>query len=544
MQKFSNIKKKVGLFLESDKSQNLLAIFVLLLFFVFNAFSVRGRDMTIDESRHYKYGMNILNGDSTRFDDSKMPVSAWNALPAKIAEYLPDGVLKAYLSKYIIARLMTAIFSMIAGFVVFVWARKLYGFIPALFSLGLYTLDPNIIAHSQLTTTDVYVMGMILISSFWLWKFAKSRKWQDGLTLSVMLGMAQLTKYTALALYPLFGAVLLVHDWHLLKTAFQSEGLRAVLREGGRHLKYMLVMLSVGILIINIGFLFNRTFKSFTEYQFRSDQFRALQQKVSIIVPTPYPYLEGLDWVVQRERSGAGGRIYLFGILQDKGFPGYYIVASLYKEPIATQLFMIAALVTYFLNKQKRQTFWQNEIFLLLPVLFFTIYFNFLYNTQIGIRYYLMAFPLLFVFTGGLIANWNGFHLIQKSVFVSLVIYLIVSVLSYYPYYITYFNELVWDKTQTYKILADSNLDWGQSRGDAARYFAEHPNAKPPTIKPESGQFVVSVNRLIGIMTDPLRFAWLRENFEPVGTIANSYLIYDISQEDISRLCETTNYCK
>ncbi len=540
----SNITKKTAVLLESGKNQNIFAFLILLIFFVFSAFSVQGRDRTTDEPRHYKYGMNILNGNSTRFDDSKMPVSAWNALPAKIAESLPQGVLKTLLSKYIVARLMTTLFSMLTGFVVFVWVRKLYGFIPALFSLSLYVLDPNIIAHSQLVTTDMYVTGMILISSYWLWKFAESRRWQDGLIFSVMLGLTQLTKYTALALYPLFAAALLVHDWTLLKTAFQSEGRRAVVREATRYLKYPLMVLLVSILIINIGFLFNGTFESFSEYQLRSDLFQNFQQKVSFIVPTPYPYLEGLDWVVQRERTGIGyGLIYLFGTLQDEGFPGYYIIASLYKEPIATQLFMMAAFITYFLSKEKRQTIWRNEIFLLLPVLFFMIYFNFFYNAQIGIRYYLVVFPLLFVFTGSLFSNWKEFRLWQKNVSIGLMVYLVLSVLAYYPYYITYFNELIWDRTQAYKVLADSNLDWAQSKSDVDRYFSEHPAAKAPSASPESGQFVVSVNRLVGITTDPERFAWLRENFEPVGTVANSYLIYNISQDDVMRLCETTTYC-
>ena len=527
------------------KAQNIFAFSILLMFFIFNAFSVQSRDKTIDEPRHYKYGMNLLKGDSTRFDDSKMPVSAWNALPAKIAEFLPDGFLKILLSKYLVARLMTTVFSMVVGLVVFLWTRNLYGLIPALFSLALYVLDPNIIAHSQLVTTDAYAMGMILISCYWLWKFAESRRWQDGIILSIMLGLAQLTKYTALGLYPLCASALLAHDWSFLRSVFHSAGWRGIGQAAIRYVKYLLVAMLISILIINVGFLFNRTFESFSNYQFRSDVFQGLQQNISFIVPTPYPYLEGLDWVVQRERTGIGyGLIYLFGILQDQGFQGYYFIASLYKEPIATQLFEVAALVTYSFNKQRRATFWRNEIFLLLPVLFFATYFNFFYNAQIGIRYYLVLFPLLFVFTGNLFSNWNGFLPWQKSLSIGLMIYLAISVLSYYPYYITYFNELVWNKTQTYKILADSNLDWGQSKSDVQRYFADHQNAKRPSARPESGQFVVSVNRLVGVSTDPQRFAWLRENFEPIKTVANSYLIYDISQDDVTRLCETTSYCK
>jgi hypothetical protein len=542
---YANIRNKTISWLGSDKHQNLFVSLILLFFFVFSAFSVQGRDKTTDEPRHYKYGMNILNGNSTRFDDSKMPVSAWNALPAKIAEFFPAGFLKTLLSKYLVARLMTTLFSMVTGFLVFLWTRKLYGFVPALFSLALFILDPNIIAHSQLVTTDAYVMGAVLIACYWLWKFAENRRWQDGVLLSIMLGLAQLTKYTALALYPLSAIALLAHDWATLTIRFRSEGWRGIGREALRYLKYVLVALIVSILIINVGFLFNGTFQAFSSYGLRSDILQGLQQKISFIVPTPYPYLEGLDWVLQRERTGVGyGLIYLFGNLQDKGFPGYYIIASLYKEPIATQLFMIAAFVIYFANGQKRQTLWRNEIFLLLPVLFFTVYFNFFYHAQIGIRYYLVVFPLLFVFTGNVFSNWNRFYSWQKSLSIGLMAYLLLSVLSYYPYYITYFNELVWNRTQAYKILADSNLDWGQSKSDLERYFDEHPNARQPSARPESGQFVVAVNRLVGISTGPQRFAWLRENFEPVGTVANSYLIYDISQNDVTHLCETTTYCK
>lgn len=536
---------KFILFFRSEKGQYSLALFVLLLFFIFSALSVYGRDRTFDEHSHYKYGRNILNGNSTRVSDSKMPVSAWNVLPAKIAESLPEGFLKIYLSKHITARLMTTVFSALAGFAVFIWARKLYGFIPGLFSLGLYILDPNIIAHSQLITTDVYVMGMILISSYWLWRFARSRKWQHGLVFSITLGLAQLMKYTAIALYPLFAAALLMHDWHFLKDTLQSSGWRGLFREGAWYLKYALLALLVSVLIINIGFLFNGACTPFSEYQFRSEKFQALQQNISFIVPTPYPYLDGLDWVTYRESTGVGyGLIYLFGRLQDEGFPGYFFMASLFKEPIATQLFILAAFVFYFRDRQKRQAFWRNEIFLLLPVLFFAAYFNFFYNAQIGIRHYLVIFPLLFVFAGGLVAGWDGFSLRQKLPVIALAAYLLISVFSYYPYYIPYFNELVWDKTQTYKILADSNLDWGQSRADLNKYLASHPDAKYPTSTPESGHLIISVNHLVGIISDPDRFAWLRQNFEPVDTVAYSYLVYDISQDEISHLCETTDDCK
>jgi hypothetical protein len=241
-----------------------------------------------------------------------MPVSAWNALPAKIASYLPEGIIKIYLEKMVTARLMTTLFSMLVAWMVFHWSRKLYGFVPALVSLGLYVFDPNIIAHSQLVTTDIYVTGMILFCCYWLWKFANSRKWQDGLMFAFMLGLAQLTKYTAFSLYPLFAIALLAHDWPSLRKGYENGGRREAAREAGRYVKYAVVVAVVSVVIINIGFLFNRSFTLFNQYAFRSELFKSID--LGVPVPTPYPYLEGLDWITFKERTGIGsGRVYLLG---------------------------------------------------------------------------------------------------------------------------------------------------------------------------------------------------------------------------------------
>ena len=41
--------------------------------------SLRHLSVTYDEPRHLRYGLNLLHDDASRFDDSKMPVSALNA---------------------------------------------------------------------------------------------------------------------------------------------------------------------------------------------------------------------------------------------------------------------------------------------------------------------------------------------------------------------------------------------------------------------------------------------------------------------------------
>jgi hypothetical protein len=532
--------------------QNSVAIFMLLVFFTLSALSVQGRDKTYDEPRHLQYGTNILNGVSARFDDSKMPFSAWNALPAKLGETvrLPEGTLSAYLPKLITARLMTTLFSMLVAFMIFHWSRELYGFVPALASLILYIFDPNIIAHSQLVTTDIYIAGMILFAVYWLWKFANHRTWQNGLCCAIMLGLAQLAKYTAVTLYPIFLLALIGYDFPAIRKAFETEGGRALAKSVLQYLKYALTAAVITILIINLGFLFNRSFTPLRDYNFRSDLFKSLQSRVSFVVPVPYPYLEGLDWIAQREHDNEGfGRIYLFGQTRfGQGFPGYYFAAALLKIPLATQIILIAAFIVYFREQEKRKRFLRDEWFLLLPILFYTIYFNFFYRAQIGIRHYLVVFPLLYVFAGGLFETWRMFERKQKLAAAALGLYLIVSVLSYYPYYISYFNEIIWDRKMAYKYLADSNIDWGQDRFILLKYRKEHPEVgrapEIPTPINKTTRYFLYVNYLVGITRDPDTYRWLRENFEPIDTIAPSYLLFEITPEQMRELCDRTTYCK
>lgn len=543
-------KEQLKASLVSVQGQNMIALAFILFFLVISAMSIRGKSRTYDEAYHLYYGINILNGDSTRFDDSKMPFSAWNALPTKIASYLPGGSLKVNLEKMIVARLMTTLFSMAIGFMVFHWSRQLYGFVPALVSLGLYILDPNIIAHSQLITTDIYAMGMILLCCYWLWKFANTRKWQDGLIFSVLLGLAQLAKYTSVSLYPLLAIAYIVYDWSRLRLSSQNENRYVVLREVGRYLGYFVIVAVVSIIIINIGFLFNRSFTPLHGYQFRSDLFQSIQTKIDVPIPTPYPFLEGFDWIYSKERTNLGFiYIYLLGATRfGEGFSGYYVVASLLKVPIVTQIMIWAALGLYFLDAKRRQGFLKQEWFLLWPVLFYTIYFNFSYNAQMGLRHYLIVFPLMYVFAGQLFKGWHQFTRTQKGLSFALALYLVASVISYYPNYLGYFNEIVWDRKMAYKYLAGSNLEFGQDYFALLEYEHEHPEVKKAPVFPsrinKTTTYYVSVNLLVGVFYGPGNYAWLRENFEPVGMIAPSYLLFEITPEQMQALCDTTIYCQ
>ncbi len=540
--------KKLQIHLEERNIQILeevirkLIVFMLLVAFIaINTTSVRNKSITYDEPHHYQYGENILNLNSDRFDDSKMPISAFNALPKKIGSLLPEGKIQSFLTKIQTGRMMTIVFSSGIAFLIFHWSQKLYGFFAGLLALFLYIFDPNIIAHSQLITTDIYITGMITLALYTYWRFSIHRDWKHAIVFSIVLGLAQLTKYTGIYLYPLLLILILIQDApRYTKIIAQRD-----IQQGKKYLKkafiFGIFFLVTSILIINAGFLFNRTFTPMREYDFKSNLFQNIQDWLapveSLPVPVPYPFIEGLDWVRARERSGEGvARIYLLGDLrQDDGFLGYYFYAYLLKVPLASQIIVILAIIAMIKNNKDHQLL-RNEVVLIWPMLFFAVYFNFFFKTQIGIRYYLVIFPFLYVFCGSLFNNWNTYNLKSKISFGFLIIYLVTSVLSYFPHYLTYFNEIVYDRKSAYKYLADSNIDWGQSALYLSQHLYDNPEIKYEPDQITVGTIAVSINNLVGVTEDPITFQWLREHFEPIYTIGNSYLIYEVTQEDYDRI--------
>jgi hypothetical protein len=258
-------------------------------------------------------------------------------------------------------------------------------------------------------------------------------------------------------------------------------------------------------------------------------------------MPVPYPYLEGLDWVLQRERIGGEfGNLYLLGELREgRGFDGYYFVAYLFKVPLSIQILFVAALIFYW-RRRRLFHFSRDEAFLLLPVLFFFVYFNFLFEAHTGIRFLLVAFPLMHIFTASLLAPQTEPGKRRRLTIGALLLAGAVSVISYAPHFLYYFNELVPDRKQAYRILADSNLDWGDNNYWLERWLQEHPEAISHPEGPTAGTIVVAVNNYTGVMNKDW-FGWLRALDGPVEHIAHSYLVFEVSPEDVERISAPEN---
>src|SRR6266480_6358654 len=522
---------------------------LLTVLLLIHTTSLRHKGLTTDEPLHYQYGYRVLNGSPGRtgaLNSSTMPFSTLHAMTsgnigvfARITGISTDTSWDGQVKH---GRYATIALSLLLALYVFKWSYELYGRNGALLSLSLYVFDPNLLAHGQLVTADLPAALMTTAALYHFWHFLKLGGKGRALLSAVTLGLSQLAKYSCIYLYPIFLMIAAIY----CRSATIAESARpswqhrlvGVLR---RWTIVTAFFVAVSIVIINLGFGFNGFGTPLSGYTLKDPFFRKLQATPfvgSLPLPLPVPYVQGLDICKLEERMGQGWRnIYMAGELRVnrhdgtlRGFPVYYFYAALFKVPIATQVIFLLAFIGYCSQRgQPATALRREEVFLLVPILIYWIYFNFFFNAQIGIRHVLPVVSLTTIFCGRFLAPPDS--KLRRYTAVILAVWVAASALSYYPHFISYFNEFVPDRKLAYRHLADSNLDW---RGDywyLSDYIRHHPGVILDPRKPQAGRILVPVNALVGVNRDPEEYRWLREHFAPVDHIAYSFLVYDVPKE-------------
>src|SRR5690348_1068403 len=312
---------------------------------VLDLFVARSMSTTYDELPSVAYGEQILHGHPDRSDplvNSKAPVAALNALPRVLAGYLNNEAtpsLLRMLSSMRFARLASVFAALLLNIFVYRWVYALYGTAAAIAASILVVFSPNLIAHGTLANNDGYFALGVVGSLFFFRHYLLHPTLGNACLSAFALATAQLTK--AFAIY-VYAVVLII----LLLSWIDKKGRPPL--GNVRNVTFVSIAIIFFVLVVNVGFCFDRSFTPLKSYHFDSQSFIRLQ-KVPIVrdlpVPVPYSFLQGLDMLKYHDDSGLTyGKIYLLGELRDPldpsfhNFKLYYLVAILFKEPIAVQI--------------------------------------------------------------------------------------------------------------------------------------------------------------------------------------------------------------
>jgi len=474
-----------------------------------------------------------------------------------------------------LARVPTVFWSCLAGWVIFAWARELYGFRGGLLGLAIWCFEPNVLAHAQLATPDIPCSSAGLISLFVFRRYWLAPTWSGALASGMTLGLALLTKYTLILILPVCLIYFLMSTVVWCSVVWKSLLIR---------LGHIGLAVAALVLVINIGYLFEGSGAALGQIPFISHTFTGDADEESSVpmhhvgnrfngtwlghLPCPVPanWLRGID--VQRhdfEEMHNERPSYLAGKWRDRGWWYYYLYAMAVKMPVGV-IGLAACGLLLALARHSSSAPWPEEVYLYLPAVSIIGFVSSQTGFNHHMRYILPAFSFLFVGAGKM--AW--FIRLRSWPFAILVIagllWAITSSLVIYPHSLSYFNEPSGGPTQGHRHLVDSNIDWGQDVLFLKQWLDKHPDARPiqmavfgwsemtglpqlnPPLGPGYGQkdkcgplpgwYVISVNALRGmsVRSLPRNSLIYFQHFQPVDRVGYSIYIYHLDQDDCNRV--------
>jgi len=481
---------------------------------------------TYDEAFHLQWAERFLDtGVSERESqerfNSKTPILLPGVLAVKAAR--AAGVTDAGSLRFF-ARAPSAVWLALLLVLVYAAGRELRPVAGALAVAGA-ALDPNLAAHASLATSDVAFACVTLATLLAAHRLAERPSLGRAAVLGAALGAALVAKITAFVLLPGLAILPLLYP----REKMASPGRRAV--------TMLAAIAFCAWATLCAGYLLREMGRPLGSLAFRSAPFlRAASTFPGLRVPLPAPFVTMFDATLATDHAEwnvvAAGRHYPNGVWW------YFVLLWAVKTP----LLLLFAQALGLAHAVRVPDLRRHPLFrlLALDLVFFLFYFSFLFRVQVGYRYLLMALPLAYVIAGAGLASFPSRP--RWRILGGLVVLTSVAEnAAYLGNPLSFTNVAVQPKRDAYRLLADSNIDWGQNRERIQEWLAEREwnAARVDPVHLLPGRNVIGLNALTGVFGFE-RNRWVRENLEPGGHLGHTYLWYLVDDETFNRFLYDT----
>jgi len=324
-------------------------------------------------------------------------------------------------------RLPIVALGLLLGIYTWLWARELFGDDAGVVAACLFAFCPTIVAHAHLVTMDVGLAAFAAASSYHLTIYARRGSRAQLTASATALGLALATKFSAVFLAPVLGAL-------VAASALGWGGLRDRTAGEARHFRIGAALVATGAFVAIAGLIV------WAAYFFPRD---------------PLFYWHGIS-LVNRDHD-ASVPSYLMGEFRTDGWWYYFPLAFLFKTPVPTLVAIGLGALSW---RRHRPAGNLDGAILFLPALAFFVA-TAAFAANLGVRYLLPVHAPLFVLAGAsapmLLRNWPG-----RAAAAALATWLVVGAWFIYPDHLAYFNEAFGGPQRGPYLLDDSNIDWGQ----------------------------------------------------------------------------------
>lgn len=340
-------------------------------------------------------------------------------------------------------------------YLVFLWARALFGAKAGLLAATLTAFSPNILAHGRLATTDIGVVFFFVLTLWLLGKYLARASWAKAALLGISLGLTILAKFSGLAILPLI-LVFIIYFW-----LFRRPKLKTGIGQ-------FLIIILIPVLMLWAVYAFSMravlTHPPTTYQSSKTMGYRTISSPLGKWLVMPFDkYIQGLE--ILSDHNIGGHWAYLNGEVSYRGWWNYFPLVLWYKMTLA-ELALLTLTAGVFVAKKKFRAPPLEECLIIVAPLFFLAV-SMAGKIDIGVRHILPVLPFVYIFISRLVKIQNLY--IKPLVWLLIVLQIAIGLLAY-PNYLAYFNQIAGGTKNGIRHLADSNIDWNQNMKRLGEY--------------------------------------------------------------------------
>ncbi len=464
-----------------------------------------------------------------------------------------------------LVRLPTVALLVALGALVYRWARELYGPWGGPLALTIYAFEPNLLAHGRLLTLDLPATACVCLVLYTAWQFWRQPAWWRLAAWGVALGLAGATRYTLVFVVPVL-MVALVYAAHAEPSRRFGSGFQArsdFICQAASHCQSSsqpspgrLNALAKAVAATGVAGII----AALTVWAIYGFTFGPVPD-LGIRLPAPAYFYDLKELLAYHSKPQDA---FLLGNHYTGGWWPYFVVTLAVKTPLPVLILLGATLASLRCGQSPTEprggVRWGEVLILITAGFYYAL--SLLNPFNIGHRHLLPILPLVAILIGRLAPRLIAGRRLYRYATGVLIGWLVFGTLRIYPHFLAYFNELVGPR-DGYRVLVDSNLDWGQDLPALEQYLTEHDvsslylswfgesrpwqydipyrfiPSKPDELSdihtrvyhpdyPPPGAYAISATNLQALLFDDKDlFAWFLQS-EPVAQPGYSILIYNV----------------
>ena len=545
----------------------LLPALLVFLYVAQCAWFIRTQSLTYDEPVHIAEGLNAWRyGRFEQYNDHPPLARLWCTLPLldqkwqvdveqlpdafRVTRITPDPISLAWR-----ARAMNVLFGLLLAWWVWRAADRLFSRTAANFALALFAFSPSLIAHFSIAATDGAATLFVFATAWALVRWREKPTWGRTLGFGLLLGLLLLAKFSTV---PPFVLALL---WML------PLGADKIIPAPARwNWSKAAVALLLAWFVVWAGYFFHVSHLTVrdgtltaTFPNWSGPIVKPVHGDRNYSLPIPAgEYVEGFRELVRHNRQGQ--RAFFLGqVSTHGGWKQYYPVVILLKWPTIVLVLSLSGLAIA-LGRLGRKPqappdlwgsdLWGSDLWIMASFPALHLVMALFARFNLGERHVLPMYPFAILFAAA-VWEWVGHKRAVAAFLILLAALNAADTLRYAPGYLSYFTPFV-RPAESFRLLTDSNLDWGQGLLALKDYQRNHPDERIllsyfGSVDPQlygiqsdffggqrrlSGTVVVSATNLSGqYLAEPEKYRWLLEQ-KPVKILDHSLYVFQVHDND------------